>query len=237
MREPIYHRMTAYDRSLLPNPHLATLEDGVTGPDEWVARSGYSVGYPAWGLIYYMVLCAADPDRRNDIIETGTNEGASTIVLAQALQDAGVEGTVYSVEIDSANHARARENLARAGLSDRVELAHGDSKECLPTMLAGVENIAVAFLDGSHLRDDVLAEFSLVHPQLSNSSLVIFDNTFRIADEGDDGRVNEALHSILDRWGGHLVNFPFCSWYTPGLAVWQRRPLQSMEPEAVRGSS
>jgi predicted O-methyltransferase YrrM len=237
MRPPLYYRMTGYDRLLLPNAHLASLEEGVTGPESWIPRSGHSVGYPAWGLIYYMILCAVAPGRRNDIIETGTNEGSSTIVLAQALADAGVLGAVASVEIDAENHAKAKRNIELAGLGDRVELVLGDSKQQLPAMLEKVDEVAVAFLDGSHMTSDVLAEFEHVYPRLADGALVLFDNTFHIAEQGEDQRVNGALRSILERFGGHVVNFPFCSWYTPGLAVWQRRPLKTMEPFVPLGAS
>lgn len=237
MRSPIFHRTTDYDRSLLPNRHLATLEEGVSGPEDWVERSGHSVGYPAWGLIYYLTLCAVTYNRRNDIIETGTNQGASTIVLAQALADAGVEGIVSAGRCHRARSA----SLATAPWRRRRTSSTRSSRRRLPEVVFGLGVVSridldLAFLDGSHLEDDVLTEFELVYPRLSDTAIVVFDNTLRIAEDDEDGRVNGALRSILDRWGGHLVNLPFCSWYTPGLAVWQRRPLETMEPSARRGA-
>ena len=54
--------------------------------------------------------------------------------------------------------------------------------------------------------------------------MVIFDNTYKIAEEGEDPRVNGFLRDMQDRYGGNLVNFEFVSWYTPGLVIWQRKP-------------
>ena len=60
-------------------------------------------------------------------------------------------------------------------------------------------------------------------PKLTDDALVIFDNTYRIAEEGEDQRVNGALKAVQARHGGNLVNLEFVSWYTPGLAIWQKQ--------------
>lgn len=60
-------------------------------------------------------------------------------------------------------------------------------------------------------------------PRLADDALVVFDNTYRIAEEGEDQRVNGALRTIQTRHGGNLINFEFVSWYTLGLAIWQKQ--------------
>lgn len=218
--------MTDYDRRLLPNGHLRALEEGIETRDDWEARTGASVGYPAWGLLYSLVLCRLKPDAFNLVIETGTNVGSSAIVLAQAIRDSRGTGILRTVEIDEANHAKAAKNFAAAGVSDLVEQHLGDAIERLPAMLEGPHPVAIAFLDGSHLFEQVIAEFELVEPRLEPDSIVVFDNTYRIAEPHEDQRVHGALRAIQDRFGGNLVNLPFCSWYTPGMAVWQRTPFE-----------
>ena len=52
---------------------------------------------------------------------------------------------------------------------------------------------------------------------------MIFDNTYQIAEEGENPRVNGFLGEMQDRYGGNLVNIEFVSWYTPGLALWQKK--------------
>lgn len=52
-----------------------------------------------------------------------------------------------------------------------------------------------------------------------------FDNTYKIADKGEDQRVNGALKIIKNKYGGNLVNFENASWFTPGQAVWQKSPF------------
>ncbi len=233
MRAPIFdYRITDYDRALLPSEFLAAVDRAEGGPDDWIASSGRSIGYPGWGLLYHLLLCRLDPAAPNLVVETGTNVGSSTIVLAKALADSGRPGVVRTVEIDPDIAAQARANVKEAGVAARVEFYVGDSLGRLPEMLAGDDPIPVAFLDGNHFHDHVVAEFELVLPRLSHDSIVVFDNTYLIAEGDEDPRVHGALRTIVARHGGHLVNLPFCSWYTPGIALWQRQPFDDMVPPA-----
>ena len=93
-------------------------------------------------------------------------------------------------------------------------------------MIESIETIHIAFLDGSHKMDDVYKEFEIIYPKLSDSSIVLFDNTYQIADENnDDQLVYGALKQIDANFGGSLINFEFVSWYTPGMAIWQKNPF------------
>jgi predicted O-methyltransferase YrrM len=225
MKPPIYHRMFNYNHSLLPNPQLAVLEHGVTTIDQARQKSGATIGYPGWGLIYHLLLSHLDRSREEIVIETGTNWGCTTIVLAQALIDAGCRGRVITFELDPANAERAKANWQVAGVTDRIELHLGDSRENLPKALAGSSGIRFAFLDASHLYNDVKQEFDIVLPKLADDALVIFDNTYCIAEEGEDPRVNGFLREMQGLYGGNLINMEFVSWYTPGLAIWQKRAV------------
>lgn len=222
MKDPLFFRQFQYDKSLLPNAHLASLEEGVTTVEEAEERSGWSIGYPGWGLIYHMILSQLRPDANNIMIETGANQGCSTIIMAQALKDTGYAGHVHTIEIDH-NFARiAQANLDKAEVSDFVTIHRGDSKFVLETLAPKSRSIRFAFLDGSHNFNDVLTEFELIEPYLDKGAVVIMDNTYAIADKGEDPRVHGALPEIVKRWGGSFINFEFVSWYTPGLAIWQR---------------
>ena len=223
MKPPIYHRMFGYNPGLLPNPQLAALEHGVTTIEQARQKSGATIGHPGWGLIYHLLLSHLDRSREEIIIETGTNWGCTTIVLAQALIDAGCKGRVITFELDHDNAARGHANLKAAGVADRVELQLGDSRENLPKALESIIGIRAAFLDASHLYNDVKQEFDIVLPKLAEDALVIFDNTYRISGEGEDQRVNGFLRDMPDLYGGNLINLEFVSWHTPGLAIWQKK--------------
>lgn len=222
MKRPIFYRRFDYDRRLLPNPHLRSLEEGVTNTAQAEATTGATIGYPGWGLIYYMLLNGLPWDAPSTIIETGTNVGCSTIVLAQALRDSVGGGRVHSIEIDPATQARAAVNIEAAGLTELATLHVGDSLEVLPRILADMDKVQVAFLDGDHGHDHVVSEFELVLPKLAPNGLILIDNTYGLFEGEEDERVFKALKTIKARYGGNLINFEFTSWYTPGMAVWRR---------------
>lgn len=225
MKPPLFYRLFDYDRARLPNRHLASLDEGVTDIATARTRSGASIGYPGWSLIYDLAVSTIDPDGDNPIVETGSNWGCTTIVLAQALIDRKARGHVVTIELDPENAQRARANYEAAGVADRVTLVEGDAKLRLSEVAQGLGPIRFAFLDGCHLHDDVVIEFEAVADQLAPGALVVFDNTYQIAEPHEDQRVHGALKTIVDRHGGNLINLPFVSWYTPGVAVWQKSPF------------
>lgn len=205
--------MFDYDRNVLPNAHLARLEASVGRLDQAVRTTGMSVGYPAWNLLYYSLLCSLPPSTPPVVVETGTNHGGSTIVMAQALADAKTGGRVLTVDVDPAAVERARANVRQAGLTEYVSFHTGDSVGFLRRL--DVEHVHFAFLDASHARDAVVAEFEAIHPFVSAcSGKIYFDNT-------SNGGVASALADIRRRFGGNVVEFPACSWLPPGNALWQ----------------
>jgi predicted O-methyltransferase YrrM len=230
VRPPINYRQFDYDRRLLPNEYLASLEEGVTDIEGATGKTGFTLGYPGWGALYYLLICHLDPNKFNLIVETGANLGCSTIILAQALADTKRQGQVHTFEIDSARAKNAVDNIAKAGLSSFVSVHCGNSLLELPHVLQKNRHaIRFAFLDGSHAMNDVLQEFTIVHDKLDPDGLVVFDNTYAIAEPPEDPRVNGALMHILKTYRGNLVNLPFVSWCTPGLAVWQTHPFPIVE--------
>ena len=229
MKSPKYFRITDYDRALLPNKLLRNLEKGVGSESEWVEKTGLSPGHPAWGIIYHVVLACLHPAGENNILETGTNWASSTIVLAQAIRDAGRGGKVYTIELDPKNYAKAKRRVARAGLEDLVEFHLGASETVLPELAPQLSSIRFAYLDGGHELETVIAEFSAIEKKLTPGAVVMMDNTYPITEPGETARVSEALKEIVRIFGGSVVNLPFVSWYTPGLAMWQKDGLEVFE--------
>ena len=79
------------------------------------------------------------------ILEIGTLGGYSTIHLARALP---ADGRLISLELDE-RHARvARENIAEAGFSVKVEVRVGDARELLSAMVEeGGQPFDLVFID------------------------------------------------------------------------------------------
>ena len=67
--------------------------------------------------------------RATRVLEIGTSNGYSTIWLGDAAE--AVDGTVLSLEIEAERTAQAADNLARAGVAERVELRTQDAAEAL----------------------------------------------------------------------------------------------------------
>jgi len=215
-------RLFNYRKSLLPNNYLAMLERGVTNIEMAKKKTGFSIGYPGWNLLYYSLLCSMDSVNENIIIETGTNWGCSTIVLAQALKDSGLKGHVYTVDIDPKSIKKAKFNIKKAKLTNYVTIACDDSIMFLKKLIKEVGRITFAFLDGCHLESHVIREFSLIHPKLTNTGLVFFDNISYVKSPGRGRRVYGAPGKIMNEFGGNILNFENVSWSTPGQAIWQK---------------
>ena len=110
----------AYIASLRREPHpmLASLE-----------RAGRSEGLPLvspeTGALLHALARASGGHR---ILEIGTAIGYSAIWLGSALAD---DGVMISMELDTGRAARARENIAAAGLGAKVSVMVGDATKLL----------------------------------------------------------------------------------------------------------
>src|SRR5262249_52376003 len=160
-------RVFDYNHMLLPNAYIAQLEEGVCDLRMAVARTGLTIGYPAWNLLYYVMLCSLPRNTRDlVVIETGTNKGISTIILAQALKDLGATGPVRTVDIDANIVELAKHNVAAAGLSGHVEFHVADSLAYLLELVRTVPAIHFAFLDGNHEYQHVREEFDIIYTRV-----------------------------------------------------------------------
>jgi hypothetical protein len=217
-----------YDRRLLPSDFLASLEpEDVRDLETSVPRSGMTIGYPAWNLLYYALFTALptrmdafgpEPSPLLDelvVLETGTNRGVSTIVMAQALKDLGVDAVVQTVDIDEQRVEMARANVADAGLSEFVRFHCEDSLEFLQRTVEREPHVDFAFLDDHHVGDHVIKEIDILMPAVTKRrGKLYFDNS-------SFGGAAEATRYLKRTYGGNLVEFPNCSSLPPGNAIWQ----------------
>jgi predicted O-methyltransferase YrrM len=121
-------------------------------------------------------------------LEIGTLGGYSTIWLASALPD---DGRLITLEW-SARHAEvARKNVARAGLSARVEIRTGAALETLPKIEAeGLGPFDFVFIDADKVNNAAYLEWGL---RLSRpGTAIVVDNVVR------DGEVVDAKNTDSD---------------------------------------
>lgn len=102
------------------------------------------------------------------IVEVGTNIGYGAIVLGRA---AGEGSKVVTIEYDAATCETARGFIAKAGLSERVEVVHADALAALATIEGGID---LAYVDC--VKEHYPAYLDLLVPKLSARGVLVADN-------------------------------------------------------------
>jgi predicted O-methyltransferase YrrM len=121
------------------------------------------------GRLLYML---ARSSSARTMVEFGTSFGISTLHLAAALRDNG-GGRLITTEFEPSKVARARDNLAIAGVLDLVDIREGDALKTLNVDLP--ERIDLLLLDGAKsLYTEIL---SLVEGNLRPGAFIVADNT------------------------------------------------------------
>ncbi len=95
---------------------------------------------PAQGKMLFLLAQMTGATR---ILEIGTLGGYSTIWLARALP---ADGRLVTLELEAHHAAVARENLERAGVSDKVDIRTGPAAASLAAMVTG-NPIDFVFID------------------------------------------------------------------------------------------
>jgi len=155
-----------YMESLLPerDPVLRRLE-------EEIETTGVPGVGPAVGQLLCLLLRAA---RCHDAIELGCAIGYSAIWLAR-----GCTGEVVTTELDPDRAARARRNLADAGLADRVRVLEEDGVACLEREERRVDCIFNDLLNSFPDEATVDRCFAASLRRLRPGGLLLADNALR----------------------------------------------------------
>lgn len=139
----------------------------------------------AQGKLLQMLVALRGATR---ILEIGTLGGYSTIWMARALPPSG---WLLSLEINPEHAALARDNIARAGLGDRVEVRVAPAAESLAALVqAGVEPFDLVFIDADKASSDAYVAFAL---KLSRpGTILVVDNVVR------DGAITQPAPADAD---------------------------------------
>jgi len=150
---------------------------------------------PEGGKLLYALVRAGRP---STVVEFGTSFGISTIHLAAAVRDNGT-GRVVSTELNAAKVARARANIAEAGLAEQVTILEGDALDTLTGFTIPVEFV---LLDG--WKNLYLPVLRLLEPQLTPGALVLADDSVSMA-----AQMADYLAYVRDPGRGYLsIAFP-----------------------------
>jgi caffeoyl-CoA O-methyltransferase len=125
------------------------------------------------------------------VVEVGTLAGYSALVMARALPE---DGHLWTIEFDP-KHARvARENLAAAGLAQKVTVLEGAGLDVLPT-LEPLAPFDAVFVDADKRNYDGYGRWAArnVRP----GGLLIGDNAFlfgRLLEDSDEAAAMRRFH-------------------------------------------
>lgn len=119
-----------------------------------------------------------------NVLEMGTNLGLTTAYLAAA---PGV-AQVISLEGDPTLHQLARQNMA--ALDVQADLRCGEFDVLLPTALADLGRVDLAYMDGNHRKMPTLRYFDALLPFLTADSAVV------IGDIHWSGEMEEAWQEL-----------------------------------------
>jgi predicted O-methyltransferase YrrM len=144
---------------------------------------------PAQGKFLHL-LARSKGARR--ILEIGTLGGYSTIWLARALPPGG---RLITLEVDPRHAEVARNSIARAGLTDVVELRLGRALDTLPELAGPFDFI---FIDADKPSNADYFAWALKLSRLG--SLIVIDNVIR------DGAVIDAASTDPDIRGVRRLN-------------------------------
>ena len=128
-------------------------------------------------------VCRALRARR--VVEAGTSFGVSTVYLAAAVRDsvraeqlreldAHPEAVVIGTEHEKEKVAAARENFEAAGLSDFIDLRHGDLRQTLQDVKGLIDFMLIDIWVPM-----ALPALELIAPRLRTGAVVICDNTLQ----------------------------------------------------------
>lgn len=130
----VYPYITEFLRTEIPERHgiLKELED-------YAEEKSIPIVQPETAKLLEAICCMKRPVR---ILEVGCAIAYSAILMAQYLDE---KGSITTLEWDADMAELARENIKKAGLSDRITVIQNDAKEVIPTLTGEYD---IIFLDG-----------------------------------------------------------------------------------------
>ena len=143
-----------------------------------------------------ILVSAAQKTRPKRILEIGTGNGFSALLLAETCRATMID----TIEIDPARHARAKKAAQDAGCADRIHYFLGDAAKIIPTLSQTYDFL---YLDGP--KGQYLRHLRLAEPLLSPHATICADNVlFRGLVRGN-GAIPHRYRTIVMRLREYLA--------------------------------
>jgi predicted O-methyltransferase YrrM len=143
---------------------------------------------------FLRLLVASRGTRR--ALEIGGASGYSGIWIGQGLRQTG--GRLISIEYDPVRAKEAAENIARAGLSDIVQVIHGDAFAEIPKLDGSFDMI---FLDA--WKQDYKRFFDMTWPRLDLGGVFLAHNV--VNKKSDMGDFLDAINTTPGAWSSIIA--------------------------------
>ena len=135
------------------------------------------------------------------VLEIGTLAGYSAICLARGV---GPGGHVVTLEYDLRHAEVARENLARAGVGDRVDVIVGAALDTLPTLAERGERFDLFFIDADKENNAAYVQWAI--ELATPGAVIVIDNiarSGRVLDPAPDDLQARAVKEMFTMMGSH----------------------------------
>jgi 2-polyprenyl-3-methyl-5-hydroxy-6-metoxy-1,4-benzoquinol methylase len=109
-----------------------------------------------------------------DILEIGTHQGLSTIVMAAALQNRGDAIRIHTIDLDPWCIETARNNFRRNGVDDWIAATSEDAVAAIRRLAATPQRFAFAFVDHAHEYAPVVEVCNEIERVLLPDAFVLF---------------------------------------------------------------
>lgn len=155
-----------------------------------IVKKKSKLNYPHGRLLYSAMRAFLERSGAEtiNVVETGTARGFSALCMAKALEDAGRDGRIVTIDLLPHHHAiywnciddlegrKTRSQLLAPWqkLLHRIIFVEGDTQDQLKRL--GFERIHFAYLDAAHSKADVLSEYALVSARQKAGDVIFFDD-------------------------------------------------------------
>ncbi len=123
---------------------------------------------PKFGQLLFRLTNYLQPEQ---VLEIGTSLGISTLYLAKACP----KSTITTIEGSKTVAAKATEQFNTLE-THNIRIVTGEFSTTLPSVLAEIKRLDMAFIDGNHRFAPTMAYFELMLPYLHENSVLIFDD-------------------------------------------------------------
>lgn len=155
-----------------------------------IVKKRSDLAYPHGRLLYSVLrkYIADSGEKFVSVIETGTARGFSALCMAKAIEDAGIDGRIATLDvlphltrqywncIDDHDGKKTRAELLApwSALLRKITFVQGDTLMMLPRI--GFDRVNFAFLDAQHIYRSVMHEYKSVAPKQTTGDVIFFDD-------------------------------------------------------------